>query len=104
MKLRLLASSLMLMLFLCMTAQTWDAPQVPGADLTNVKSTDIVYLYNVDADVFAINGMDWNTNATTTRLNNSNTKASDAHQCYAMVAEVMWECDSWHILTITYPV
>ncbi len=39
-------------------AQVWQEPQVPGADLSTLKSTQTIYFYNVDADVFAINGMD----------------------------------------------
>ena len=80
-----------LSLVLCMTvatsvrAQEWTAPQVPGEDLTSLNSTTTVYLYNVEADAFATNGMDWNTNACATRLNAGDKAASEAHRCYAQV-------------------
>ena len=86
MKLRFYAFISMITLCLGLRAQTWTAPQVPGATLTSVKSTEIVYLYNVDADVFAINGMDWNTNACSTRLTNGDTKIAEPQQCYAFVS------------------
>lgn len=72
--------------FAGINAQTWTAPQVPGADLTSLKSTEVVYMYNVDADVFLINGMDWNTNACTTRLTKGDTSISEPHRCYATVS------------------
>ena len=67
-------------------SQTLELPKVPGEQLSSLKSTDIVYFYNVDANVFLINGMDWNTNATTTRLTNGNTAISQPQQCYAFVS------------------
>ena len=85
MKIKLLSIISLLSLSISLSAQTWTAPQVPGADLSTLKSTDVVYLYNVEADVFAINGMDWNTNACTTRLTNGDTKISEPQQCYAIV-------------------
>lgn len=39
-------------------AQVWTAPAVPGEDLTALKSTDIVYVYNVEADAFLMYGID----------------------------------------------
>lgn len=65
-------------------AQEWAAPQVPGEDLSSLSSTTTVYFYNVEADAFVINGMDWNTNACATRLNNGDTKISEPHRCYAI--------------------
>lgn len=73
-------------LSLTVQAQEWKAPQVPGEDLSSLNSTTTVYLYNVDADAFVTNGMDWNTNACATRLNNSDTKASEPHRAYAIVS------------------
>mgnify|MGYP003296364351 CR=1 FL=1 len=35
-------------------AQVWTAPAVPGEDLSTLKQTDIVYVYNVEADAFII--------------------------------------------------
>ncbi|MDO4994754.1 MAG: hypothetical protein Q4E32_07090 [Bacteroidales bacterium] len=73
-------------LSLTVQAQEWKAPQVPGEDLSSLKSTTTVYLYNVEADAFVTNGMDWNTNACATRLNNSDTKVSEPHRAYAFVS------------------
>ena len=73
-------------LSLTVQAQDWTAPQVPGENLSSLNSTTTVYLYNVDADAFVTNGMDWNTNACATRLNNSDTKASEPHRAYAIVS------------------
>ena len=63
----------------------WQAPQVPGEDLTSLSSSTTIYLYNVGADAFVINGMDWNTNACATRLNAGDKAVSEAHRCYAQV-------------------
>ena len=63
------------------SAQTWEAPRVPGADLNNVKTSDVGYLYNVETDAFLINGMTWNTNACATRLTNGDQAVSEPQQC-----------------------
>ena len=68
-------------LSLTVQAQEWKAPQVPSEDLSSLKSTTTVYLYNVEADAFVTNGMDWNTNACATR-----TKVSEPHRAYAFVS------------------
>lgn len=65
-------------------AQQWTAPQVPGENLSTLSSTTTVYFYNVEADAFVINGMDWNTNACATRLTNGDTKISEPQRCYAI--------------------
>lgn len=67
------------------SAQTWEAPTVPGADLNDVKSSDVGYLYNVETDAFLINGMTWNTNACATRLTNGDQAASEPQQCMLKV-------------------
>lgn len=82
---RLLSLVFVFAMSLLLQAQTWQEPQVPGVDLTSLKSTQTIYFYNVDADVFAINGMDWNTNSTTTRLTNGDNAVSDPQKCYAFV-------------------
>lgn len=73
-------------LSLTAVAQEWKAPEVPGENLSGLSSSTTVYLYNVEADAFVTNGMDWNTNACATRLNSSDTKASTAHRAYAFVS------------------
>ena len=65
----------------CTYAQTWEAPTVPGADLDNVKTSEVGYLYNVETDAFLVNGMTWNTNACATRLTNGDQAASEPQQC-----------------------
>ncbi|MBR3443201.1 MAG: hypothetical protein IKG96_06040 [Bacteroidaceae bacterium] len=73
-------------LSLTAVAQDWKAPAVPGENLSGLSSSTTVYLYNVEADAFVTNGMDWNTNACATRLNNSDTKASEQHRAWAYVS------------------
>lgn len=46
----------------------WAPPTVPGKDLTQITTSDNVYLYNIDADAFATYGMSWNTQAVAQRL------------------------------------
>lgn len=48
--------------------EVWTEPIVPGIALQEIASTDIVYLYNVDADAFVTYGMDWNAKALAQRL------------------------------------
>ncbi len=66
-------------------AQAWTEPKLPAESLDNLKSTETVYFYNVKADAFAINGMDWNTNACATRLTNGDESVSEVQRCYAFV-------------------
>lgn len=70
---------------LCLYAQTWNEPAVPGKDLNTLTSDEIVYFYNVDADAFVINGMTWNTQACATRLVNGDRKVAEAQQAFAFV-------------------
>ena len=70
---------------LCLYAQTWNEPVVPGKDLNTLTSDEIVYFYNVDADAFVINGMTWNTQACATRLVNGDRKVAEAQQAFAFV-------------------
>ena len=63
-------------------AQVWTAPAVPGEDLTTLKSTDIVYVYNVEADAFVMYGMTSNTQACAARLTNGDYTASIPNQSY----------------------
>lgn len=68
-------------------AQTWTEPLVPAESLDGLKSSDVVYFYNVEADAFLINGMTWGTNACATRLTNGDATASDPQRCYAFVGD-----------------
>ena len=70
----------------CLNAQTWSEPVVPGKDLNSLSSSEIVYFYNVEADAFLLNGMNWNTNACATRLTNGDKAVSVPQQCYAIVS------------------
>ena len=58
---------------------TWTAPQVPGVNPLELQSTDEVYLYNIGADAFVNYGMNWNTQATATRLKTGDEVASGRH-------------------------
>ena len=73
--------------FLVAKAQTWTAPQVPGESLEALKSSDVVYVYNVEADAFAMYGMTSNTQVCATRLSNGDVKASTPHQSYVFVSD-----------------
>lgn len=73
--------------FLMAGAQTWTAPQVPGESLDGLRSSDIVYVYNVEADAFAMYGMTSNTQVCATRLTNGDVKASTPQQSYVFVAD-----------------
>ena len=46
----------------------WPRPVVPGKDIKSISSSDLVYLYNVDADAFVTYGMNWNTQSVAQRL------------------------------------
>ncbi|MBR3983327.1 MAG: hypothetical protein IKJ92_00010 [Bacteroidaceae bacterium] len=63
-------------------AQVWTAPAVPGEDLSTLKQTDIVYVYNVEADAFLMYGMTSNTQACAARLTNGDYTASIPNQSY----------------------
>lgn len=84
---RLLSAIYMALISLCVHAQTWIAPEVPGADLNSLTSTELIYLYNVETDAFFINGMTWNTNACATRLTNGDEAVSVPQQCYTIVED-----------------
>ena len=58
---------------------TWTAPQVPGVNPLELESSAEVYLYNIDADAFVTYGMNWNTQATATRLRTGDEVASGRH-------------------------
>ena len=68
-------------------AQTWTEPQVPAESLAGLKSSDVVYFFNVEADAFLNKGMTWGTNACATRLTNGDAMASDPQRCYAFVGD-----------------
>lgn len=72
---------------LAVVAQTWAEPQVPGENLDELPSSEVVYFYNVEADAFLINGMTWGTNACATRLTNGDAAESDPQRCYAFAAD-----------------
>lgn len=69
-----------------MQAQSWTEPEIPGKDLSEISSSEIVYVCNVETDAFLLNGMDWNTNACATRLTNGDKVVSIPQQCYAHVS------------------
>lgn len=64
---------------------TWDAPVVPGVDLSTWDNSSKVYIYNVEADAFVCAGMNWNTNAISTRLTNGDTNQSGNHSAAVTV-------------------
>lgn len=68
-------------------AQTWEAPAVPGTDLSSTAASTVGYLYNVETDAFLINGMTWNTNACATRLTNGDRAVSEPQQCTVKVTK-----------------
>ena len=68
-------------------AQTWTAPPVPGESLDGLSSTDIVYVYNVEADAFAMYGMTSNNQVCATRLTNGDTKVTVPQQSYVFVED-----------------
>ena len=67
---------------LAVQAQVWTAPAVPGEDLTALGSSEIVYVYNVEADAFLMYGMTSNTQACAARLTNGDYTASIPNQSY----------------------
>lgn len=82
-----LLSALCMILAFALKAQGWTAPAVPAEDLETLKSTDIVYVYNVEADAFAMYGMASNTEACATRLTNGDYAATIPQQHYVFVAD-----------------
>ena len=72
---------------LAMVAQTWTEPAVPGEDLTTLKSSEIIYFYNVDADAFLMYGMTSNNQACAARLTNGDYNSTIPNQSYAFVAD-----------------
>ena len=81
-----LLSALCLTFALAVQAQVWTAPAVPAEDLGTLKSTEIVYVYNVEADAFAMYGMAGNVEACATRLTNGDYVASVPQQHYVFVS------------------
>ena len=71
--------------FALMSAQVWEAPAIPAEDISTLKSTTTVYLLNVEADAFVVNGMTSNVQACATRLTNGDTKVSEPHRCTTLV-------------------
>ena len=65
----------------------WTAPVVPGDDLGTLNSTDIVYIYNVEADAFVMYGMTSNTQACAARLTNGDYAATIPNQSYVFSTE-----------------
>ena len=61
-------------------AQQWTAPAVPSEDVTTLKSSDVVYVYNVKADAFMMYGMASNNQAIATRLTNGDYAVSIPHR------------------------
>lgn len=58
---------------------TWNAPAVPGADLSSLDGNTNYYLYNVGSDAFVTYGMAWNTNAIARRLSAGDQAESSIH-------------------------
>ena len=85
MKHRLFILCLALLCKAALWAQAWTEPMIPAESLDNLSSTETIYFYNVEADAFVINGMEWNTNACATRLTNGDKAVSSAQQCVAFV-------------------
>ncbi len=57
----------------------WDAPKVPGADLSGELSGTYA-LYNVGADAFVTHGVNWNTRAVAGRLFGGDAALDDGHK------------------------
>ena len=72
---------------LAAVAQTWTAPQVPGESLEDLKSSDVVYIYNVDADAFVMYGMTSNAQACAARLTNGDYTASIPNQSTVIASD-----------------
>ena len=81
-----LLSALCMTLALALQAQVWTAPAVPAEELGTLNSTDIVYIYNVEADAFAMYGMAGNTEVCATRLTNGDYAVTIPQQHYVFVA------------------
>ncbi len=67
-------------------AQVWSEPAVPGEDLNALTSSEIVYLYNVEADAFMMYGMTSNNQACAARLTNGDYTATIPNQSYVFVS------------------
>lgn len=50
------------------SGEAWPVPAAPGKALKDITTSDVLYLYNVDADAYVTYGMDWNTQAVAQRL------------------------------------
>ena len=74
-------------LTLTAVAQTWTAPLVPGESLEDLKSTDVVYIYNVEADAFVMYGMTSNARACAARLTNGDYTASIPNQSTVIASD-----------------
>lgn len=68
-------------------AQTWTEPQVPAESLDGLKSSDVVYIYNVDADAFVMYGMTSNAQACSARLTNGDYAVSIPNQSSVMASD-----------------
>ena len=66
---------------------SWTAPIVPGVNPLTLTSSDNVYLYNIGADAFVTYGMNWNTQAVTTRLKAGDESESTRHLMKVAVQE-----------------
>lgn len=75
-----LLSLLCLALSFAAQAQQWAAPALPAEDVTKLKETDVVYIYNVKADAFIMYGLASNNQACATRLTNGDYTTSIPHQ------------------------
>ena len=82
-----LLSALCMTLALALQAQVWTAPAVPAENLGELNSTDIVYIYNVEAGAFVMYGMASNTEVCATRLTNGDYVASIPQQHYVFVKD-----------------
>ncbi len=87
MKKKSLLSVWCLVAALAAQAQVWTAPAVPGEDPGALKSTDIVYVYNVDADAFVMYGMTSNNEAIAARLTNGDYATTVPNQHYVFAAD-----------------
>lgn len=82
MKKTLLSLVCLALSFVGQAQQQWTAPAVPAVDVTSLKESDLVYIYNVKADAFMMYGMASNNQAIATRLTNGDYAASVPHQAY----------------------
>ena len=87
MKKKLLLAMLCVVGALSVSAQgTWTKPAVPGVNLATWNNSSKVYIYNVEADAFVAAGMNWNTNAISTRLTNGDAAESTPHSASVTVS------------------